>query len=174
MPVYFIRAGEEGPVKIGWAVDPQQRLAVLQTAHHEELVLLRVLDGEQPEERQLHRRFGPHRIRGEWFRFVDAMLAPDPFTPPASPSSPRAPMRPFSSGQLRVLAHTYCLATSTKPDALSGKVFTQANRKLFPRLLAGAGCTASNAERASRWFAENWPADVAWPSDVPAPKADAA
>lgn len=172
MPIYFIRAGEDGPVKIGWAVDPKQRLAALQTAHHEKLLILRVIDGEQAEEQELHRRFSQHRIRGEWFRFVDAMLAPDPLALPIP--APRSPMRPFSTDQLRALARTYCDGTRIKPDALSGKVFTQNNRKLFPRLLAGADCRASNAQRASRWFAENWPADVPWPDNVPAPKADAA
>lgn len=76
-------------------------------------------------------------------------------------------MRPFSIAQLRVLADRYCDATRTTPDALSAKVFTESNRKLFRRLLEGAGCSAENAERASLWFADNWPDDTAWPDDVP-------
>lgn len=83
-------------------------------------------------------------------------------------------MRPFTTDQLCRLARAYCDGAGISTGALSARVFTDKNHKLFQRLIDGFDCTASNAERASRWFAENWPADVPWPSDVPAPKADAA
>jgi hypothetical protein len=38
--IYFIQAGETGPIKIGKANDPAQRINQFQTAHHETLRLL--------------------------------------------------------------------------------------------------------------------------------------
>lgn len=62
--IYFIRAGENGPVKIGRSRDPRRRLADLQVSHHETLCLLAVMDGDEAEEWTLHRAFPP--VRGEW------------------------------------------------------------------------------------------------------------
>lgn len=64
--VYFIQAAS-GPIKIGRAADARVRCAELQTGSHEELVLLATLKGGRVVERELHRRFAEHRIRGEWF-----------------------------------------------------------------------------------------------------------
>lgn len=75
MPVYLIRAGENGPVKIGRASDPAQRLSDLQTAHWETLRLIRVWEGDAAEESALHLQFADLRIRGEWFGFSRSMLS---------------------------------------------------------------------------------------------------
>lgn len=47
---------------------------------------------------------------------------------------------------------------------------------LFKRLQDGHGCTIRTATSVMKWFAENWPADLEWPADVPRPsiKKDAA
>ena len=37
MPVYIIRAGDDGPVKIGWADNAEARRRQLQTGHHKPL-----------------------------------------------------------------------------------------------------------------------------------------
>lgn len=67
--VYFIQAGNAGPIKIGWALnDVVGRLAVLQIGSWEELRLLGVIPGSQEDERRLHASFAHARIRGEWFR----------------------------------------------------------------------------------------------------------
>ena len=74
MAVYFIRAGESGPVKIGKADDVMERLAGLQCGNPEPLRLIRTLDGGQFEEYWLHRHYRPLRLRGEWFTFCASML----------------------------------------------------------------------------------------------------
>lgn len=67
--VYFIQAGEAGPIKIGRSRDdPRQRLSALQTAHYETLRLLGVLQSDPEGEARLHEQFANLRIRGEWFR----------------------------------------------------------------------------------------------------------
>jgi hypothetical protein len=74
MTVYFIRAGEGGPVKIGVAGDVASRLAEFQTAHFQTLHIIREMDGDTLAEREMHRRFKHRHIRGEWFEFDPEML----------------------------------------------------------------------------------------------------
>ena len=80
MPVYAIRCGERGPIKLGVAGNPQGRLIELQVAHFETLVLLRAWEGGEAEEAELHRQFFHARIRGEWHQLreneLDAITLP--------------------------------------------------------------------------------------------------
>jgi hypothetical protein len=66
--VYFIQAGESGPIKIGFSSDPKMRFGALQTAHHETLRLVATMPGTESDEAKMHKRFKKSRIRGEWFR----------------------------------------------------------------------------------------------------------
>jgi Meiotically up-regulated gene 113 len=88
MPVYFIRAGEDGPVKIGWAANVEKRRKTLQTAHHRPLHLIRVVDGDIETERWFHRRFSEGWLKGEWFEFHSDMVAVEPPTPKPPPPPP--------------------------------------------------------------------------------------
>jgi hypothetical protein len=74
MPVYFIRAGEDGPVKIGHARDPRRRLAMLQTGNAAPLAIIRLVEGGREEEAAAHAQFAVARLSGEWFAFCEAML----------------------------------------------------------------------------------------------------
>lgn len=67
---YAIQAGENGPVKIGLAKNPRERLATLQTGNHEELRGLAAWRVLPIEEKLLHDEFRHAHIRGEWFRPV--------------------------------------------------------------------------------------------------------
>lgn len=67
MAVYFIQAGEDGPVKIGTAEDVAARLSELQTGSPAPLQLLGYVSGGRADEQMLHRRFAALRMRGEWF-----------------------------------------------------------------------------------------------------------
>lgn len=67
MWVYFIQAGDSGPIKIGSSNSPTTRLSELQIGSALDLRLLRQLPGTADDERALHARFAAHRIRGEWF-----------------------------------------------------------------------------------------------------------
>lgn len=68
MSIYFVQAGENGPIKIGRADDVYARLDNLQTGNAEELRLLVHVDGDRALEGTLHTHFDKDRIRGEWFR----------------------------------------------------------------------------------------------------------
>lgn len=74
MPVYIIRAGQFGPVKIGFAEDVSTRLVKMQSDNHETLAVIRHLVGGFVEERALHQRFSALRLQGEWFSFTHEML----------------------------------------------------------------------------------------------------
>jgi hypothetical protein len=64
--VYFIGSAS-GPIKIGIAARPTDRLKGLQTGHHERLELLATCQGGQELERAYHKRFAARRLNGEWF-----------------------------------------------------------------------------------------------------------
>lgn len=70
---YFIQSIEGGPIKIGHAENPKQRLSLLQSGNPQELRVTRVVEGGYKVEQQLHRIFSEHRIRGEWFEPVSAL-----------------------------------------------------------------------------------------------------
>ena len=71
-PVYFIQTETTQFIKIGRAADPCKRFLALQTAHHEKLILLGVVDTFA--ERQLHVMFKEDHVRGEWFRPSEKLL----------------------------------------------------------------------------------------------------
>lgn len=66
--IYFIQGVDGGPVKIGLATSPTDRLRQLQTASPVELRILRVIEGAvKKDESAIHRKFNHLHIRGEWF-----------------------------------------------------------------------------------------------------------
>lgn len=66
--VYFIEAGDGGPIKIGLSLDVAARLVTLQASNPLPLRLLATMPGDHGIERELHRRFKGERLNGEWFR----------------------------------------------------------------------------------------------------------
>lgn len=55
-------------MKIGTAKNVDKRMGSLQTGNPEELTLLHTLIGGRKLERQLHRQFSAHHVKGEWFQ----------------------------------------------------------------------------------------------------------
>jgi integrase/recombinase XerD len=72
--VYFIRAADDGPIKIGRSRRPLARFASLQTSSPRALRLLLAYRAGELEERHLHSRFARHRLDGEWFAPVPELL----------------------------------------------------------------------------------------------------
>lgn len=66
--VYFIQAGDGGPIKIGCSCNVPMRLSVLQIGNAEPLRTLCTMPGAYAEEHRLHDRFKADNIAGEWFR----------------------------------------------------------------------------------------------------------
>jgi hypothetical protein len=69
MPVYFIQAADgTGPIKIGWANDPQKRLTTIQRMSPVSLAILGTVEGDRKKEKRIHLHFADLRLYGEWFR----------------------------------------------------------------------------------------------------------
>jgi len=68
--IYFAQVDGRGPIKIGFSIKVNSRLASLRIGTAKDLRLLRTMDGTPRHERELHARFHKYRIRGEWFRFT--------------------------------------------------------------------------------------------------------
>lgn len=82
--VYFVRSGNNGPIKIGCSLAPAVRLRELQREHDQPLHYIGSITGGFDVERALHRRFADLRISGEWFSpgadliaFISEALAHD-------------------------------------------------------------------------------------------------
>jgi hypothetical protein len=75
--IYFIQHEDDpdGPVKIGYSGDPEQRLSTLQIASHKKLVILGVIPGDISVEHRLHETFDAARLDGEWFDLTDDIRA---------------------------------------------------------------------------------------------------
>lgn len=72
MGVYFIQAGRNGLVKIGWCKDiyPEKRMSVLQIGCPETLeIVYSIHPCSRTFEGFLHKEFRKDRVRGEWFTY---------------------------------------------------------------------------------------------------------
>ena len=65
--VYMIYCKEDNTVKIGNSINPQKRLAQLQTGNNKTLTLIGLIRGDQTLEKNIHNLFSSYRIKGEWF-----------------------------------------------------------------------------------------------------------
>jgi hypothetical protein len=63
------------------------------------------------------------------------------------------------------LAEAYASVRGVSLYTLSRRIFGPQNSATLPRLAKGHGCNVATAAQASRWFDENWPADLPWPLD---------
>ena len=102
MSVYFARAGDDGPVKIGKASDVMKRMAALQSGCPLNIEIIRIVDGGFSEELWFHKRFSSLRTHGEWFEFDERMLTDTP---------------PEFVGYERPIKKTVNLPTNDEPDS---------------------------------------------------------
>ncbi len=99
MAVYFIRRGEDGPVKIGFAKDVVSRLSAIQISCAEPVSVIRLIEGGRETERAMHQKFAPVAIRGEWHKFDAAMLNVGDEVP--IPVPPRPALRADNTMELK-------------------------------------------------------------------------
>ena len=66
--IYFLQAGKNGPIKIGFSDKLYSRVKLLQVGCPYELSLLWVYNGRQYDMSELFKLFFHEHIRGEWFR----------------------------------------------------------------------------------------------------------
>jgi hypothetical protein len=75
MSVYFLHDWKNEAVKIGIASDVGRRVSALRMATAIDLVLLGSIEGSRETEAELHRQFAHERIRGEWFKATEELMA---------------------------------------------------------------------------------------------------
>lgn len=68
MPVYFIQAGENGPVKIGFTESLVKRFDKMRVDCPMPLRVLHWVAGNKATEAAFHARWDEARVRGEWFK----------------------------------------------------------------------------------------------------------
>lgn len=74
--VYFVQAGDGGPIKIGWTGgDPKARMRDLQTGNPYPLSMLGHVPGSGADETDLHEQFRHLRMVGEWFKPAPDLVA---------------------------------------------------------------------------------------------------
>lgn len=74
--VYFLRAGDDGPIKIGYTTGSVWiRVSALQQSAPDKLNWLGAYIAQPEEERRLHKLFGAHRRRAEWFEPHSSILS---------------------------------------------------------------------------------------------------
>jgi hypothetical protein len=66
--IYFIQAGDDGLIKIGYAADVDQSLKTWQEGSPVPLKLLASLNGSLEAEAYLHAKFSRLRQHGKWFK----------------------------------------------------------------------------------------------------------
>lgn len=76
--VYCIGEEDYSPdsnyVKVGYSVNPQKRVAELQTGNPRKLVILAIMKGTLEDERALHAKYADANILQEWFELSDELL----------------------------------------------------------------------------------------------------
>lgn len=70
--IYVVQMGDnDGPVKIGYSLNPKKRMIDLAVANPYPLTLLATFEGDEIKEAALHRRFIEYRLQGEWFEWCE-------------------------------------------------------------------------------------------------------
>lgn len=79
--VYFLRAANT--VKIGFSINPRERLRSIQTGCPEDARIVKIVEGSMKTEKLFHERFAEYRLGGEWFdlrgrlaKYLEACLVP--------------------------------------------------------------------------------------------------
>lgn len=75
MPIYFIQAGADGPVKIGYTKSLAGRFVKMQVDCPLPLRVLHYIHGDRAVEAALHARWAAARLRGEWFSPLPEIVA---------------------------------------------------------------------------------------------------
>lgn len=150
MTIYLVQAGDNGLIKIGYALNPELRLAKLQSDCPFPARIIALIPGDRSNEEQLHRRFRRDRIRGEWFAPTEAILGLAASFSFDKSLSRRRSWRKGSPGHLAVLIKAFgseeaiakaCGVSRTAicnwklrgiPDAQKWKIFELAAKRALP------------------------------------------
>ena len=72
--VYFIQAGDNGPIKIGTSSVPEMHIDRLQQGNHEELRLIAVIPGDRSLAEKVRTDLKASELGRKWFHATDEVL----------------------------------------------------------------------------------------------------
>jgi len=72
--IYFLRAGQDGPIKIGFTAVLERRLAQLRAGSSIALCILGIYRGTKSGEAAIHRWFNDEWLHNEWFAPTQRLL----------------------------------------------------------------------------------------------------
>lgn len=72
--VYFIQAGDNGPIKIGASSSPWEHVKILQQGNHQELNLIAEIPGDRNLEQKVRADLKPFERGRKWFDATDEVL----------------------------------------------------------------------------------------------------
>lgn len=74
--IYFVSCNDEF-IKIGYCCERnlKRRMNALQVGNPQRMTLIKVIEGEKKDERELHDRFAHLRVQGEWFKLNEELRA---------------------------------------------------------------------------------------------------
>lgn len=72
--VYFVLVDSTRNIKIGYSTNIRRRIHTLQTSIPEKIKLLGYITGDMNKEKELHKMFRVHKIKGEWYRFDTSII----------------------------------------------------------------------------------------------------
>jgi excisionase family DNA binding protein len=159
--VYFIQGAAGGPIKIGVAHTPEQRLRELQVGHPTALVIRKVMPGGVAYERELHTRFARARLCGEWFRPTDELCRFAVARGVASPEIEEARAEGFqlgyATGRRDAAARPSALTARAVADLLgvsTETVLRWTRRGEIPAFRLPGGSIRYRPEDISAWIAD--------------------
>ncbi len=181
MAVYFLRAGDSGPIKIGFTSGRVgYRLQKLKTGCPWPIVIIGSLPGERKHERYVHRVLMKHRMEGDWFapsaetcEKVEEILSPG-FEWPKITSTWRISSDeheikriaveytggPLTSdailGNMLFRAKQYCELTNTAPTILAD-IILNGDGGFFRQVECGRNPTFRVYEKVMTWLGDHWP-----------------
>lgn len=68
---------------------------------------------------------------------------------------------------LRAVFEAFAATAKNKPSTIWSKAVGDA--RFMDRISSGASFTIKTYDNAIKWFSDNWPEDVSWPSEVARP-----
>jgi len=171
MKTYFIRCGEDGPIKIGKTNQIQIRMKNMQVGAPDKLVLLKLVEGNI--EAECHEKFASLRKNGEWFAPSPELLAFIGQLPQSGLSRKITVSSGLSALPSSLLPFSGCVSESslsvsvlpdqskshTRPSGLGlTTAFGQERAKVWPSCLPWV--TARNRDGSAESFAASLPDDV--------------
>jgi hypothetical protein len=183
--IYFLQAGTDGPIKIGFTEVPiKRRIANLQTGCPWKIYKLALKKGKFRDEQAVHQHFEKYELCGEWFlpdpkifRFIASLSKPGFEWPQYKKREPKNYYQPYkhirSESDLEPILVNSVLTLALAFARATGKSFDRISRlcngdpPFLKNLLDGkASMSVRSYDKAVDWFQTK----AQWPNGTECPR----